>query len=127
MELALRMIARNDEICSLRSAESGKDLHTTTTVIGQREGATALHFPRRPESEAMKTVQELGKQIELFVDKYEDNAARLLEYWAHNMAPESGLVVFQGRALGGNAPVSGWDIMQLVTEFRGLLRSLRIT
>jgi site-specific recombinase XerD len=126
LDLALMMINRNDEICSLRSAKSGKLLHTTSHTA-KSDNATGSCYPRRPESGALNAARQLGERIGSFVSKEHDNAARLLVYWSQNVVPESGLVVFQERASWGDAPELIWDVKQLIREYRHFLRSLKIS
>ncbi len=78
MEQARRILARNDEICWLRSATTGEELHATVGVNLETEsGGHTVRYPRRPDSKAMKIAEQMGG----LNNRSTNLATSVLEFW----------------------------------------------
>jgi hypothetical protein len=126
IELAQRILTRNDEICWLRSVTAGQDLHATITIPEERNGIKTVRYPRHPDSNAMKTAHQLVDLIAQFVNKDSGKAARILEFWSRNVVPESGSVVFTMYSPEDGKPLPESVRKESVREYCRFLRWLGV-
>jgi hypothetical protein len=126
MKLAQLILRRNDEICWLRSPTADQDLHVTMTIPEEKSGIKTVRYPRRPDSKSMKTALQLGDRIAQFVNKENNKAARILEYWSRNVVPESGSILFTVCSPEDGTPLSESERKRPVKEYCRFLRWLGV-
>ncbi len=128
IEQARRILARNDEICCLRSPTTGDELHASIGVTLETAGGVqTVRYPRRPDSKAMIIAEQIGKQITQQIDKDCDNTTRILDYWSRNVVPQSASAVFTIRTQPDGESFPAPEIKNRVKEFRRFLSGLGMT
>ncbi|HUB00508.1 MAG TPA: hypothetical protein VMA34_19410 [Terracidiphilus sp.] len=99
LEQARHMLARNEEICWLRSAASGHELHATSSVDPEMLGGRTVRYPQRPDSKAMAIAEQIGTEIKRMVDKPGNTHALILDSWCRNLVPQWTSALFMSHKL----------------------------
>jgi hypothetical protein len=127
---ARQFLARCDEICRLKSAATGEDLHAAVNVnvrFNERPNKVAtFRIPSIPDAKAMAKANEFAKGIARFVDENPDHAASILDFWSRNVASGSGAIAFLILPSTDGESTPGSATKARIKEYCRLLRALKI-
>lgn len=126
---ARQFLARCDEICRLKSAATGEDLHASVSVnvrFDARPAVTTFRIPCIPDAKAMVKAKEFAKGIARFVDKSPDHGASIFDYWSRNVVSGSGSVAFMVLPSDDGESMPDLATKARIKEYCRLLRALKI-
>jgi hypothetical protein len=128
-EQARQFLARCNEICRLKSAMTGKDLHAAVSVdvqFGAQSDVAMVRIPRIPDAKALAKASEFAIRIARFVDKNHDHAASIFDFWSRNVVPGSGSIVFTMPSTANGELLPDPVTKARIKEYCHLLRALGI-
>jgi hypothetical protein len=128
LEEARRIIARGNEICSLRSETAGNEFHTAISTNSETMGGVqSARCPRRPDSNGMVIAEQIGMQIKRMMDKPGDEHARILDFWSRNLVPQWTSTMFKSCMSSDGQWFVAPETLHRVDEFLGFLHKLGLT
>jgi len=124
---AYRIIGRNEEICRLRSAASGRALHATSSVDPETGGGQIVRYPLRPYGKAMEVAEQIGISIKLIMDKPNDKLARTLDYWSRNLVSPWTSTLFMSHKSPDGKWLATAETLHNIDQFIRFLKGLGLT
>lgn len=127
-EEARRILARGNEICSLRSEKTGNELHLAVSVNSKTMGGVqSACYPRRPDSNGIVMAEQIGMQIKRMMAKPGDEHARIVDFWSRNLVPQSTSTMFRSCMSFDGKWFASPETLHRVDEFLGFLHKLGLT